>query len=702
MGFRGRVPRSSRAPGRNPTEATRLTGEGSESLPVLLVEDDVEERWLLSEILRSRGHTVTVCESAEAGLDAYREGLHPLVVLDWVLPGLSGRDFLRAARSLPHGKRSVIVVVTGKEEPTVLREVLDAGADDYVAKPVDQGLLNVRLTIAEREVRAARERERAESELGRKRREIQALFENLDEVFFSVDVLEEELIQISPAVRKVLGYDATELKEDPALWRRLLLPEGRQVLDRVSDLPDGESLTLEHSIDGSATPGTRWIEVHLKPERNVDGRVVRLDGIASDVSERKRSQEELASRNRELLTLHRISELTLEAKSLEQAYDDILGEISRATGFPIAAIETYDSVRERMVISAARGIPLPEDGSSLAIPLSETLTGLVIRTGRPVVESDARTRSEHGHRALRKLDLRTYLSFPMYVSGEVTGALTLAHQEVVPTDARLVRWGGSLANYLATFIDRKRSQEALRESEHRYRALAERLQEANQELETFAYSVSHDLRAPLRTMQGFAHTLLSRFGDELPEEGRDYLRRIVASGRQSEELIRDLLTYSRLSFEEVQVRPVDLNEVVQRTLEQLEADLRDAGARVEVEEDLPRVQGHSSTLIQVLSNLASNGIKFVPEGRKVRLNIHQEDRGNRVRLWVEDNGIGIPEDQQEKVFDAFERLTQTQTLPGTGIGLAIVRRGMERVGGTAGVQSTPGEGSRFWIELPKA
>ncbi len=673
-----------------------------EVLQALLVEDDVEERWLLAEILRSRGHTVTVCQDAESALAEFRRSQHPLIVLDWVLPGMHGDGFCEELRRLPEGDRAVVLVVTGRDRPHQLEEILEAGADDYVSKPVDMALLNVRLAVAEREVRSVRERKRAEDALERTNRELQNLFQKLDEVFFSLDLSRGRLIQISPACKKVLGHSQKQLQENPSLWDGRLYPDSRErLLERLEELAPRDSLTLEYRVPDPSGPG-RWVEASLKPERDSQGTVVRVDGILSDITERKESERELAQRNKELLTLHRISEITLTCSSLTQAYEEILGEVSHATGFPVVALETYDPDRERMVLTAARGIPLPEDGRPLEIPASETLTGRAVRTGRPVVERDARTCSEHTHPALEDLDLRTYLSFPMFVGGEVIGALTLAHLKVVSTPARLVRWAGSLANYLATFMDRLRAQDALRESEQRYRELTERLQQANQELETFTYSVSHDLRAPLRTMQGFAHTLLDRFGHEIPEEARGYLRRIIASGRQSEDLIRDLLAYGRLGFEEMDLSRVELDEVVSQAMEQMEADLKEAKARVEVEGNLPAVRGHRTTLVQVVTNLISNAVKFVPEGKRPRVRIVSRRRNGSVHLWVQDNGLGISQANRDRVFRAFERLTEGQEKPGTGIGLAIVRRGVERLGGRVGVESEPGEGSRFWIEIPAA
>ncbi len=212
--------------------------------------------------------------------------------------------------------------------------------------------------------------------------------------------------------------------------------------------------------------------------------------------------------------------------------------------------------------------------------------------------------------------------------------------------------------------------------------------------------MSHDLRAPLRTMQGFAHAMLQNHGASLPAEARDYTRRIIASGRQSERLITDLLAYSRLSFEKLDMRPVELSSVVEQALAQVEADLRERDAEVDVEARLPTVLGSHTTLVQVVANLLSNAVKFVPAGRRPRVRVRSAEARGRVRaaVRVEDNGIGVPEGKEERIFRVFERLEEGGDHPGTGIGLAIVRRGMQRIDGACGVERLPDGGSAFWIE----
>jgi signal transduction histidine kinase len=251
----------------------------------------------------------------------------------------------------------------------------------------------------------------------------------------------------------------------------------------------------------------------------------------------------------------------------------------------------------------------------------------------------------------------------------------------------------------------------LRSAEREVRALAgdlerrveertAQLEDANRALEAFSYSVSHDLRAPLRGMQGFSQALLEDYGDRLDETGQDYARRILAAAGRMEVLIEDLLTYGRLSRVEIDPQQVALSPALREAQAQIEEAIARRGARIRVDEPLPAVRAHRPTLVQVLANLLSNAVKFVPEDRVPEVRVWAENGGGRIFLYVEDNGIGVAPEHQSRIFDVFERLHGRETYPGTGIGLAIVRRGVERMGGHAGVASEPGRGSRFWIDLP--
>jgi signal transduction histidine kinase len=185
------------------------------------------------------------------------------------------------------------------------------------------------------------------------------------------------------------------------------------------------------------------------------------------------------------------------------------------------------------------------------------------------------------------------------------------------------------------------------------------------------------------------------------EIGREYAERINNSAQFMDRLIVDLLAFSRISQQTIDLSPVSLETAVNSALSRHENEIQEKNAHVEVFTPLPTVLAHEPTLGQVLANLISNALKFVDPGVQPQIRIRAEEHAATVRIWIEDNGIGIPVEQQARIFQVFQRL-HTTAYPGTGIGLAIVHKGVERMKGRVGVESTARQGSRFWIELAKA
>jgi PAS domain S-box-containing protein len=250
---------------------------------------------------------------------------------------------------------------------------------------------------------------------------------------------------------------------------------------------------------------------------------------------------------------------------------------------------------------------------------------------------------------------------------------------------------GSFAGFIGSCYDitpRRKSEEETRQ--------------ANAELEAFSYTVSHDLRAPLRSMAGFCQILLEDYAGGRKNVDRDwqeYVERISQASKQMDALIRDLLAFSRLARDKVDLSAIDTGPL----LTEVVAGMRLEGNPVSLCGALPVVMGNRVLLSQVFSNLIGNGVKFVSRGVEPKIVIRSEEaQDGWVRTWIEDNGIGIASEYHEKIFQVFERLNESSSYPGTGIGLAIVRRAMSRMGGRVGVESGEGKGSRFWVELPRA
>jgi PAS domain S-box-containing protein len=238
------------------------------------------------------------------------------------------------------------------------------------------------------------------------------------------------------------------------------------------------------------------------------------------------------------------------------------------------------------------------------------------------------------------------------------------------------------------------------------REVAERtahLEETIQSLEGVCYHIAHDLRAPLRSMHGFSSLLLATHAAALSEEEKDFVHRIADSAIHMDGLIHDLLEYGRLSHAPLPCGWLKLGDTIKALLTHWWGQIQAARARVEVRQPLPQVWANPQVLEQILANLLGNGLKYVAPGATPHVQIWAEEDEVETRIFVKDHGIGIEPGHQEKIFQVFERLhSSEQHYPGTGIGLAIVRKGVQRMGGRVWVCSSPGQGSCFGVALPKS
>ena len=266
---------------------------------------------------------------------------------------------------------------------------------------------------------------------------------------------------------------------------------------------------------------------------------------------------------------------------------------------------------------------------------------------------------------------------------------------IVDEDGRLV----GFSKVTRDITDRKKLMDELqRHAEELEVQIAER-ERANAELEAFSYSVSHDLRAPLRAIEGFANALREDYGKNLEPAADEYLQQIMKAATRMNRLVRDLLEYGRLGRIELPAARIELLPLLERVVQE---NFSGQNVVLEVPKTIA-VSGHEATLSQILVNLISNAIKFQKPGVPPEVRIAAvRQTTNMVKISVIDNGIGIQPDHIGKLFKVFERLHGVEQYPGTGIGLAIVKRGSERMGGRCGVESKPGDGSNFWVELAEA
>jgi PAS domain S-box-containing protein len=265
---------------------------------------------------------------------------------------------------------------------------------------------------------------------------------------------------------------------------------------------------------------------------------------------------------------------------------------------------------------------------------------------------------------------------------------------VVGDDGKVREWVGTISD----ITERKEAQHYLEKTVSQRTAV---LRETIAELEAFSYSVSHDLRTPLRAMEGYAKAVLEDCGATLAAEHRGYLERIVRGASRLDRLTLDVLAYSRLSRTEFKPAPVDLQKLVCDIIDQY-PQFQPWKTAIKVEGPLHGVLGHEAFLTQCISNLLGNAIKFIPKGASPDVEVWTEREGDMVTLNVRDHGIGIAPEHANRVFQIFGRVHHEKVYEGTGIGLAVVKKAVEKMGGTVGYDSAPGQGSRFWVQLPAA
>jgi signal transduction histidine kinase/integral membrane sensor domain MASE1 len=442
--------------------------------------------------------------------------------------------------------------------------------------------------------------------------------------------------------------------------------------------------------------------------------------LASIISETQRAE-------RRLQVQDAVSRVLAEAPELREAAPRILRALCGASKWDFGAIWHVDEAGRELYCVDLWHVPdlrvdaFEQRTRTMRFAPGVGLPGRVWSGGRPVFVREL-TADLNFPRAPSAAEarLQSAFCFPLKLGDHILGAVECFSREIREPDANFLKMLETLGVQLGQFIVRRRaeaeqrkSQEALEQAEAALRQHAETLEKRVQErtgkleeiissLDGFCYSIAHDLRAPLRAMVGFSDALVEDHSDQLDPTARGYVQRIKTSAARMDDLILDLLKLGRLNTAELPCESVDTNGVVSNSVALLDDEIKRREADVKISNPLLPLRANAVMVEQVLVNLLANALKFSRRGCKPEIEIRTEARDGVVRVCVEDNGIGIREEHAGKLFQPFVRLVNGEEFPGTGIGLAIVRKGIERMGGTVGVESDLAKGSCFWFELPKA
>ena len=413
----------------------------------------------------------------------------------------------------------------------------------------------------------------------------------------------------------------------------------------------------------------------------------------------------LAQRERSVQRLQLLAGMAshlLSADNPQEILDDGFAKLSSQLRLDFYFNYLVDERTGNLRLHACAGVPREVAEKMEWIDLAQTGLKGLDPSLMPVLTERTTTLDDPHTGWLRSLGVKAYATYPLIARQRFIGTLSFAtarRDHFTPEELSIME---TVCNQIAIAMERRRAEEQIKSFnqvlERKVEERTEALNETNEHMQAFAYSVSHDLQAPLRAIRGFSQILLSESLSRLDAVGQDYLQRIDRSAERMQKLIQDLLAYSRLSRADYTPEKIGIDGCILTVLNQLDDDIRQKNAEISVKRPLLNVFGHPAPLEQIISNLVSNAVKFSKPKSSPKVEIWTERHQDTVRLFVQDNGIGILPEHRERIFGIFERLHNS--FPGTGMGLAIVKKAAERMGGSVGLDSTPGEGSRFWVELP--
>ncbi|QLK27255.1 PAS domain S-box protein [Natrinema zhouii] len=497
----------------------------------------------------------------------------------------------------------------------------------------------------------------------------------------------------NPAVERILGHDPDELVGSSKVE---IIPER---------LRQSHLSALQRYLE-TGERNINWSYVEL-PGQHTDGHEVPLGvsltdftfdgdryfvGLFRDISPRKEAEQTLTEKVVQLESVSYLGRRALENADIDDMLEKTTELVTAALDAEYATVFEHDAAGPDGAVLRLRAGTGFDVADGETTPAAGSIAAAALADGGPVViedlESDPRF---DGPSLVPDRDVRSGITVTIGPTADPWGVL-----DVYDTDRREfadhdVDFLESVATIIATAIERQGYERRLNET-------VSELEASNERLEQFAYAASHDLQEPLRMISSYLQLIESRYAAELDADGREFIDYAVDGANRMSEMIDGLLEYSRIDTQGDPFEPVDLDAVLADVLTDLQMMVEQSDAEIAVE-PLPEVQGDSRQLRQLFQNLLSNAIEYSGD-KSPQVDVTAEQRGRNWEISVRDDGIGIDPDDQDRVFQVFQRLHTREEYDGTGIGLALCRRIVERHGGEIWVDAEPGEGSTFTFTIP--
>lgn len=645
----------------------------------LIVDDSLTVRMDLADGFSEAGFETHLCSTLAEARQALKHAVPDVVILDILLPDGDGIQLLQEIRTSDASNAVVVMLSTEAEVRDRIRG-LQTGADEYVGKPYDSGYVIAKTRELLQERRGSRPSTTTVLVIDDSPTFREALRTALEEARYAVVIATtgEEGLQVAAAQRPaaILVDGVLPGIDGATVIRRLRLDAALRdvpcLLLTASEGMHAELGALDAGADG-----------FVRKEDSLEVILARLAAVLRRSGVPTRTDE-----TRSLLATQRILAVDDSPTYLAELGDalrdegyDVIGARSGEEAIDLLAVQSVDCILLDLMMPGLSGqetcrrvkaAPGVRDVPLIMLTAVEDREAMI--QGLAVGADDYISKSSEFE--VLKARVRAQIRRKQFEDENRRIREELLRSELEAAEARAAR---ELATTRATLI--------------------EELERKNRELEAFSYSVSHDLRAPLRSIDGFSHILLEDFAHALDSEGREHLQRVRSAAQRMAELIDDLLALSRVGRAEMHRSPIDLAEIARVVVAELHKREPERHIEVEIEDPLP-ADGDSRLMRVVLENLLGNAWKFTANVPQPRVQFIRESTANGSAFVVRDNGAGFDMKYVEKLFRPFQRLHSATEFPGTGIGLATVQRVVDRHGGRVWAESQLGAGAAIYFTIP--